>query len=231
MGWLANGPASIGGCFRHCVGVRACRRGPDWSDMDYKVTDIGDTELVEYVEECSDGSYCQLMGWPSQTRLTTTTTTTSGRSLESWFPDTKPTLPDTNLDALGPGLVWRPYRIVRKTSESQGHGHGPPLHTRGALKFHRTLGWHYRYFTPFRIRGKPPFPASLITKPLPPTPAEPASTLQANEKARLRRLRRLLKKLILEKQTKAVGMPTLCLRRIEQQPGFLGLKPMLRFGR
>ena len=209
---------------RHCVGVRACRRGTDWSDMDYKVTDIGDTELVEYVEQCSDGSYCQLMGWPSQTRLTTQITTTSGHSLEAWFPDTKPTLPDTNLEIFGPGLVWRPYRIIKKTSESQGSGHGPPLHNRGSLKYHKTLGWHYRYFSPFRIKGKPPFPASLITKPLQPTAL---SILKAKDRARTRRLKKLLKELILKKQAKAIGMPNLCLRRIEQQPGFSGLKPLL----
>ena len=44
--------------------------------------------------------------------------------LESWFPDTKPTLPDGDPDA---------YRIVRKTSGPEGHGHGSPLHIKQPL--------------------------------------------------------------------------------------------------
>ena len=209
---------------RRCVVAQACRRVTDWSDMADNVIDIGDTELVEYIEECSDGSYCKLMGWPSQTRLTTQTTFSSGQALESWFPDTKATVPVTNLEIFGAGLVWRPYRIIKKTSESQGPGHGPPLHNRGSLRYHKSLGWHYRYFSPFRIKGKPPFPASLIPKSQRPSAV---SSLKAKDRARTRRLKRLLKKLTLKKRAKDIGLPTLCLRRIEQQPGFSGLKPLL----
>ena len=30
---------------------------------------IGVTQLIEYIEQDDDGSYCKLMGWPPQTDL------------------------------------------------------------------------------------------------------------------------------------------------------------------
>ena len=121
---------------------------------------LGDTELIEYVEETGDGAYCRLMGWPSQTTLTTMTTQTQGTTLEAWYANTHPNAPT--------GLMWKPYRILKTIPLVKQTDRGHPLSSKerpqGTLRYHKDVGWHYRYLAPFRIKGKPSPPGSMKTK-------------------------------------------------------------------
>ena len=115
---------------------------------------IGDTKLIKYVDYAADGSYCKLMGWPVQTDLTIKSTGFPNATLESWYPDTQPNAPSAS--------VWRPYRVVKTAPLVSLAKPGHPHH--GALRYHKDVGWHYRYSMPFRIIGKPPLPNSMVPK-------------------------------------------------------------------
>ncbi len=115
---------------------------------------IGDTQLIEYIEQGDDGSYCKLMCWPPQTDLSVKPSQSSGATLESWYPNTTPTAPSV--------LQWRPYKIVKTVPHECRPNPDPfqgPDPFRGTLKYNKDLGWHYKYAMPFRIIGRPPSPA------------------------------------------------------------------------
>ena len=112
------------------------------------------TQLIEYIEQDDDGSYCKLMGWPPQTDLSVKPSQSSGATLESWYPNTTPTAPSV--------LQWVPYKIVKTVPHVSRPSQNHPRH--GDLRYHRDLGWHYRYSTPVRITGRPPLPSSIESK-------------------------------------------------------------------
>ena len=176
---------------------------------------IGETELVEYIDHAVDGTYCKLMGWPSQTDLTIKSTKFHNATLESWYPDTQPTAPSV--------LVWKPYKVIKTIPlvnlSSQGH----PLH--GALRYHKDVGWHYRYSTPFRITGKPSLPNSKMSKI---SLHSPASVPVVKRRARKPAIKFKTAAVRLKKITLSVGLPGLRLRRIDQQPGFGSLLRLLK---
>ena len=181
-------------------------------------TRIGDTELIEYVTYATDGSYSKLMGWPAQTNLAVKSTRFQNTTLESWYPDTEPNAPSA--------LVWRPYRVVKTVPLVSSAKPGHPHH--GALRYHKDVGWHYRYSMPFRIIGKPPLPNSMVPKSfLKSSASVPVVKRRVKRRARkpplkLRKFAVRLKRLVL-----SVGLPNLGLRRIDQQPGFRCLLRLL----
>ena len=177
-----------------------------WSAM---ATHIGYTELIEYVDYTDDGSYSKLMGWPAQTNLAVKSTRFHNTTLEAWYPDTEP------------AVAWKPYRIVKKIPlvNLAGEGHSQ----RGTLRYHKDVGWHYRYSMPFRIIGKPPLPNSMGFKSVVKRRAK--RRVKQRVKKPLFKLKKLavrLKRLVL-----SIGLPKLRLRRIDQQPGFRGLLRLL----
>ena len=117
---------------------------------------VGVTQLTECIEQAADGSYCKLMGWPCQTDLSLKSYQSKGATLESWYPNTTPTVPST--------LQWKPYKVVKTIPHHvRQPGHGHPLH--GTLRYHKDVGWHYRYTLPFKVTGRPSLPSSMKSKP------------------------------------------------------------------
>ena len=78
----------------------------------------------------------------------------NGVNLESWYPKTAPMFPSA--------LQWMPYKVVKSVPHVLQPGQGHPL--LGALRYHKALGWHYRYSTPFKVTGRPPLPSSMISE-------------------------------------------------------------------
>ena len=128
--------------------------------------------------------------------LSTSPSTSNGSSLEAWYPNTAPS-PPTRLLLPTSGLTWRPSRVLGTTLQdspgaaSPGRLSGttlqepplqggsrtgspglPPAHSpfHGSLRYHSEIGWHYRYFKPFKIIGKP-YPPSLVRPCAIPVPA------------------------------------------------------------
>ena len=66
---------------------------------------VGSIQLTEYIVQAADGGYCKLMGWPCQTDLSIKSSQSKGATLESWYPNTTPTVPST--------LHWKPYKVVK----------------------------------------------------------------------------------------------------------------------
>ena len=163
---------------------------------------VGDTQLVEYIEQADDGSYSRLMGWPAQTDLSVKTSHTSGATLESWYPNTTPTAPKV--------LQWKPYKIVKTIPHVSVPGQNHPLH--GALRYHKAVGWHYRYSMPFRITGRPPLPNSM----------KPQPKIRRRAFVKLNKIKVKVKEIAMY-----IGLPDLRLRRIDQQPGFRSLTKLL----
>jgi len=184
---------------------------------------VGVTQLIEYIEEANDGSYCKLMGWPSQTDLSVKTSHPSGASLESWYPNTAPTAPS--------GLQWMPYKIVKTVPHDCRPEQNHPL--RGTLRYHKDVGWHFRYSMPFRITGRPPLPSSIESK-------NSGGSITSMSMAQLclwpqpkikRRAFIKLKKIkikVKEIHWMYIGLPELRLKRINQQPGFRSLTELLK---
>ena len=184
---------------------------------------VGVTQLIEYIEQADDGSYCKLMGWPSQTDLSVKPSHSSGATLESWYPNTTPTAPSV--------LQWVPYKIVKTVPHVSRPGQNHPLH--GALRYHKAVGWHYRYSMPFRVTGTPPLPSSMESK----TPGGSITSIPKSKKwsrksqpkikrrafIKLKKIKVKVKEIAL-----FIGLPELRLQRIDQQPGFRSLTELLK---
>ena len=175
---------------------------------------IGATQLIEYIEQAADGSYCKLMGWPSQIGLSTQSSKFNSATLESWYPTTATTFPSA--------LMWMPYKIIKTVPHVIKPGQGHPLH--GALRYHKDVGWHYRYSTPFRVTGRPSLPSSLISKTSHSSVASIPKVKRRSKKPRLNTKRKAYK---LKKIALSIGLPELQLRRVDQQPGFRSLNVLL----
>ena len=176
---------------------------------------IGATQLIEYIEQAADGSYCKLMGWPSQIGLSTQSSKYNGVNLESWHPNTAPTFPSA--------LQWMPYKIAKTVPHVlQSPGQGHPLH--GALRYHKDFGWYYRYSTPFGVTGRPPLPSSMISNAPDSSVAIPKGK-RRSKKPQLKTNRKAFIKL--KKIALSIGLPELQLRRVDQQPGFRSLNVLL----
>ena len=117
---------------------------------------------------------------------------------------------------LYPNKVIKTIPLVNLSS--QGH----PLH--GALRYHKDVGWNYRYSTPFRITGKPSLPNSKMSKI---SLHSPASVPVVKRRARKPAIKFKTAAIRLKKTTLSVGLPGLRLRRIDQQPGFGSLLRLL----
>ena len=172
---------------------------------------VGGAQLVEYIEEAADGSYCSLMGWPSQTELSIKSSQSKGATLESWYPETAPIVPST--------LQWKPFKIVKAIPHSidpadQNH----PL--RGTLRYHRDIGWHYRYFLPFKITGTPSLPSSMKS---PSSSDSGSSAPKSQERSRKPPIKITREAFVKMKKIALSELPELRLRRIEQQPRFRSL--------
>ena len=182
---------------------------------------VGVTQLIEYIEQADDGSYSRLMGWPSQTDLSVKPSHSSGATLESWYPNTTPTAPSV--------LQWVPYKIVKTVPHVCRPEQGHPLH--GALRYHRAVGWHYRYSMPFRVTGRPPLPSSMKSKNSGGSISSmsmaqlclwPQPKIKRQAFIRLKRIKVKVKEIALN-----IGLPELRLKRIEQQPGFRSLRSLI----
>ena len=182
---------------------------------------MGGTQLIEYTELAEDGSYCKLMGWPSQTDLSVKTSHPSGATLEAWYPNTAPTAPSV--------LQWMPYKIVKTVPHGCRPDQNHPF--RGALRYHKDVGWHYRYSMPFRITGRPPLPSSMKSKnPGGSIPSMsmaqlclwPQPKIKRRAFIRLKRIKVKVKEIALN-----IGLPEIRLKRIEQQPGFRSLRSLI----
>jgi hypothetical protein len=184
---------------------------------------VGDTKLVEYIEQADDGSYSRLMGWPSQTDLSVKPSHTSGATLESWYPNTTPTAPSV--------LQWKPYKIVKTVPHVCRPGQDHPLH--GALRYHKAVGWHYRYSMPFRITGRPPLPNPTESKTsggsIKSIPKSKRWSRKPQPKIKRRAFVKLKKiKVKVKEIALYIGLPELRLQRIDQQPGFRSLTELLK---
>ena len=190
---------------------------------------VGVTQLIEYIEQAADGSYCKLMGWPSQIALSTQSSKFNSATLESWYPTTAPTAPSA--------LRWMPYKIIKSVPHVLQPGQGHPLH--GTLRYHKGLGWHYRYSMPFRVDRRPSLPSSMISKTSPSSVASIPKVKRRSKKPRLNTKRKAynLKKIALsiglpELRLRRIdhpfGAPELKLRRIDQKPGFRSLYVLLK---
>ena len=176
---------------------------------------VGGTQLIEYIEEANDGSYCKLMGWPSQTDLSVKTSHPSGASLESWYPNTAPTAPS--------GLQWMPYKIVKTVPHDSRLDQIHPL--RGALRYHKDMGWHFRYSVPFKIIGRPPLPSSMKSK-------NPDKSIPSMSMAQLclwpqPKIKKQAFIRLKRNKVKVKEIAEVRLKRIEQQPGFRSLKILM----
>ena len=177
---------------------------------------VGGTQLTEYIEEAADGSYCKLMGWPCQTDLSIKSAQSKGATLDSWYPKTTPTVPST--------LQWKPFNIVKAIPHPIGHpSQGHPLH--GTLRYHKDVGWHYRYSLPFKITGTPSLPNSMKSQPS----CGSVSSAPKSKKRSKKPPFRITNGAFIELKNIAlsVELPELRLRRIDQQPGFKGLTKLL----
>ena len=184
---------------------------------------VGVTQLIEYIEQADDGSYSRLMGWPSQTDLSVKPSHSSGATLESWYPNTTPTAPSV--------LQWVPYKIVKTVPHVCRPGQGHPLH--GALRYHKAVGWHYRYSMPFRVTGRPPLPSSMKSKTSGGSVTSIPKSKRGSRKPQLKIKRRAfikLKRIKVKVKEIAlyIGLPELRLQRIDQQPGFRSLTELLK---
>ena len=175
---------------------------------------IDATQLIEYIEQAADGSYCKLMGWPSQIGLSTQSSKFNSANLESWYPSTAPTFPSA--------LKWMPYKIVKTVPHVIQLDQGHPLH--GALRYHKDVGWHYRYSMPFRVTGRPSLPSSLISKT---SHSSMTSTPKVKRRSKKPRLKTKGTSFQLKKIALSIGLPDLRLRRIDQQAGFGSLLRLL----
>ena len=164
---------------------------------------VGDTQLVEYIEVDDDGSYNRLMGWPSQTDLSVKPYHTNGATLESWYPNTTPTAHKA--------VQWKPYKIVKTIPHVREPGQNHPLHAK--LRYHKDVGWHYRYSMPFRITGRPRLPKSM----------KPKSKIRRRAFVKLDKIKVKVKEIAMY-----IGLPDLRLQRIDQQPGFRSLTELLK---
>ena len=184
---------------------------------------IGATQLVEYIEQDNEGSYCKLMGWPTQTDLSVKI---NGATLEAWYPNTAPA-------PVAPSVSqWRPYKIVKTVPHECRPNPDPfqgPDPFRGTLKYNKDLGWHYKYAMPFRITGRPP--SSMKSKnPDKSIPSMsmaqlclwPQPKIKRQAFIRLKRIKVKVKEIALN-----IGLPEVRLKRIEQQPGFRSLKILM----
>ena len=176
---------------------------------------IGGIQLVEYIEQTADGSYCKLMWWPSQTDLSIKSSKLNSANLESWYPNTAPTFPSA--------LQWMPYKIVKTVPHVLQLAQGHPLHD--TLRYHKDVGWHFRYSTPFRVTGRPSLPSSMLSK-------APDSSVLSSSKVKMRSKKPQLKTnkkafIKLKKIALSIGLPELQLRRVDQQPGFRSLNVLL----
>ena len=163
---------------------------------------VGDTQLVEYIELTDEGTYTRLMGWPAQTDLSVKTSHTNGATLESWYPNTTPTAHKA--------VQWKPYKIVKTIPHVREPGQNHPLHAK--LRYHKDVGWHYRYSMPFRITGRPRLPKSMKAK----------SKIRRRAFVKLNKIKVKVKEIAMN-----IGLPDLRLRRIDQQPGFRSLTKLL----
>ena len=178
---------------------------------------IGATQLVEYIEQDNEGSYCKLMGWPAQTDLSVKI---NGATLEAWYPNTAPA------PAAPSVLQWRPYKIVKTVPHECRPTPDPfqgPDPFRGTLKYNKDLGWHYKYAMPFRIIGRPPSPMksknpdkSIPSMSMAQLCLWPQPKIKKQAFIRLKRLK-----------VKIKGIAEVRLKRIEQQPGFRSLKILM----
>ena len=188
---------------------------------------VGVTQLIEYIEQADDGSYSRLMGWPSQTDLSVKPSHSSGATLESWYPNTTPTAPSV--------LQWVPYKIVKTVPHVSRPGQNHPLH--GALRYHKAVGWHYRYSMPFRVTGTPPLPSSMESK----TPGGSITSIPKSKKWSRKSQPKIKRRAFIKlKKIKVkvkelgplsfhfIGLPELRLQRIDQQPGFRSLTELLK---
>ena len=190
---------------------------------------VGDVQLVEYIEQAVDGSYCKLKGWPSQFGPGTQSSKYNGVNLESWYPDTAPTVPSA--------LQWMPYKIAKSVPHVLQPGQGHPLH--GVLRYHKSLGWHYRYSMPFKVSGRPLLPSSMISGASDSSLAPITKVNRRIKNPRLKINKKAFVKLnkialsigvpdiLLRKIDHPLGAPELKLRRIDQQPGFRSLSVLL----
>ena len=179
-------------------------------------THVGGTQLVEYIEEAADGSYCKLMGWPCQTDLSIKCSQSKGATLESWYPKTAPTVPST--------LQWKPFKIVKTIP----HLIDPPCQShplRGTLRYHRDVGWHYRYSLPFKITGTPSLPDSMKSQPSGGSVSSAPKSKKRSKKPPLKITHGAFIKL--KKIALSIGLPDLRIRRIDQEPGFKDLTRLL----
>ena len=184
---------------------------------------VGVTQLIEYIEQADDGSYSRLMGWPSQTDLSVKPSHSSGATLESWYPNTTPTDPSV--------LQWVPYKIVKTVPHVCRPGQGHPLH--GALRYHKAVGWHYRYSMPFRVTGRPPLPSSTESKTSGGSITSITKSKKWSRKPQPKIKRRAfikLKKIKVKVKEIAlyIGLPELRLQRIDQHPGFRSVTELLK---
>ena len=191
---------------------------------------VGDVQLVEYIEQAVDGSYCKLKGWPSQIGPPTHSSKFNGVNLESWYPETAPTVPSA--------LQWMPYKVAKSVPHVLQPGQGHPLH--GALRYHKSLGWHYRYSMPFKVTGRPPLPSSMVSQASDSSSASVAKVKRKIKKPRLEINKKAFVKLNkialsigfpeirLGRIVHPVGAPALKLWRIDQQPGFRSLSVLLK---
>ena len=183
---------------------------------------IGVTQLIEYIEQDDDGSYCKLMGWPPQTDLSVKPSQPSGATLESWYPNTTPTAPSV--------LQWVPYKVVKTVPHVSRPGQNHPF--RGELRYHRDVGWHYKYSMPFRVTGRPPIPnliepknynGSITSMSMAQLGIWPKPKIKKRAFIKLKRIKVKVRELALH-----IGLPELRLRRINQQPGFRSLTKLLK---
>ena len=180
---------------------------------------VGGTQLIEYIEEAADGSYCKLMGWPCQTDLSVKSSQSKGATLESWYPKTTPTVPST--------LQWKPFKIVKTIPHPiDPPSQSPPLH--GTLRYHRDVGWHYQYSLPFKITGTPSLPDSMKSQPSGGSVSSAPKSKKRSKKPPHKITHGAFIKL--KKIALSVELPELRIRRIDQQPGFKSLTKLLTFG-
>ena len=121
---------------------------------------VGDIVLVKFVGLSSDGTVHTLLGWPRQVGSRTT-----GLSNSVSTRDTE----------------WKPYKLVKVGSQLNDCPQSP--FPRGDLKYHPCLGWHYRYFKPFEIPGKPLLPTSMLLNSTPYSPDPPQTPSEVVSKS------------------------------------------------
>ena len=131
--------------------------------------------------------------------------------------------------------MWKPYKIIKtipRKLETQDNPDAPtPKNPKGDLRFNKDIGWHYRYYKPFKISGKPwpTFPMGSRSSEKTASGTKPRKRTKTGTKWTTKRKANRPKLIVrlVNLRPRKIGMPDIRMKRIDEQEGFRTLKRLL----